>query len=193
MSNLTWRRTAKRKQPIRSVRPGQLTRSNQSSRVHQEAMACFSANQIHQMENPQDRMVRIGESTRSDGQNQRIHKIGWSESYRPIISLEQLFHRYIMVTFFGESTRSDGQNRRIYKIGWSESYRPIIWHGLLFNRYKWSQSLKASTRSDGQNHIGQSNHSDSYWTVISRSQSSENLQDRMFRIVSANHITEAVI
>ena len=38
---------------------GQLKRSNQSSRVHPEAMARFSINQIHQMENPQDRMVRI--------------------------------------------------------------------------------------------------------------------------------------
>ena len=41
----------------------------------------------------------------------RIYKIGWSESYRPIISIRQLLNRYIMVTVFGESTRLDVQNR----------------------------------------------------------------------------------
>ena len=95
--------------PIRSIRPGQLTRSNQSSRVHPRSHDALLSQS--ESKNPQDRMVKIEESTRSDGQNRRIYKIGWSESYRPIISLEQLFHRYIMVTFFQESTRSDGQNR----------------------------------------------------------------------------------
>ena len=111
MSNLAWRRTAKRKQPIRSVRPGQLTLSNQSSRVHQEAMARFSANQIHQMENPQDRMVRIGESTRSDGQN-RIGQSYHLNSYFTVISWshssENPQDRMVRIE---ESTRSDGQNR----------------------------------------------------------------------------------
>ena len=50
-----------------------------------------------------------------------------------------------------------------------------------------------STRSDVQNRIGQSDHLDSYLTVVSRSHSSDNLQDWMVRIVSANHITWTVI
>ena len=87
-------RTAQAQQPIRSVRQEQLKRSNQSSRVHQEAKARFSANQIHRTD-----ILR------------RIYKIGWSESYGQIRSLGQLFNRSIKVTFFGESTRSDGQNR----------------------------------------------------------------------------------
>ena len=122
MSNLALRRTAKRKQPIISVRPGQLTRSNQSSRVYQEAMARFSINQnrrFHKIrwsesEIPQDQMVRIGDSRRSDGHNhilRRIDKIGWSESYRPIRSFRQLLNCYIKDRLFGESTRSDCQNR----------------------------------------------------------------------------------
>ena len=86
-------RTAQAKQPIRSVRQGQLKQSNQSSRVHQEDKARFSANQIHRTD-----ILR------------KIYKIGWSESYRPIRSLGQLFNRYITVTFFRESTRSDDQN-----------------------------------------------------------------------------------
>ena len=46
---------------------------------------------------PEDQMVRIGDSRRSDGQNhilQRIDKIGWSESYRPIRTFGRLFNRY---------------------------------------------------------------------------------------------------
>ena len=50
-----------------------------------------------------------------------------------------------------------------------------------------------STRWDGQNHIGQSYHLNSYFTVISWSHSSKNLQDRMVRIVSANQIILRVI
>ena len=80
---------ANKKRPQRTAK-----RSNQSIRVHQEAKTHFSANQIYRTDILQ-----------------RINKIGWSESYRPIKSLGQLFNRYITVTFFGESTRSDGQNR----------------------------------------------------------------------------------
>ena len=85
-------------------------------------MARLSANHIHRTD-----ILR------------RIYKIGWSESYQPIISLIQLLNLYIMVILW-----------RIYKIRWSESYRPIISLGHLFNRYKRSQSSEASSRSDGQ-------------------------------------------
>ena len=47
--------------------------------------------------------------------------------------------------------------------------------------------------SDGQNHIGQSDHLNGYFAVISRSHSSENLQDQMVIIVSANQIILTVI
>ena len=107
MSDLAWRRTAQAHQPIRSVHEGQHKRSNQSSRIQQEAKARFSANPIHRTD-----ILR------------RIYKIGWSESDPPIRSLGQLLNRYIMATFFGESTRSDGQNH----IGQSDhlnSYLPV--------------------------------------------------------------------
>ena len=105
---------------------GQLSPSSQSEASAQES-SHEATHQVAFTKRPwrASQLIRIGESTRSDGQNWRIHKIRWSELYRPIISFEQLFHRYIMATFFGEPTRSDGQNRRIHKIGWSESYRPI--------------------------------------------------------------------
>ena len=154
MSELAWRRTAQAHQPIGSVRNGQLKKSYQSSRVHQEAKARFSAKQIHRTD-----ILR------------RIYKIGWSESYRPIRSLGQILSRYIMVTFFGG----------ILKIGWSESYRPIRSLGQLLNRYIMVTFFGESTRSDGQNRNGQSYHLDGYLTVIDGHSLRRHPQDRTVR------------
>ena len=115
-------RSQSSEQHTKSVRQAQLKRSNQSSRVHQEAKARFSTNQIHQIDILQ-----------------KIYRIRWSESYRIIRSLGHLLNRYIMDILW-----------RIYKIGWSESYRPIISLRRLFNRYKRSQSSETSSRLDGQ-------------------------------------------
>ena len=120
-------RTAQAKQPIRSVRQGQVKLSSQSEAFAKDSSS-EATNQVAFTKKRQggrlviqDRMVRIVSA------NQitwtvieplyhghilwRIYKIGWSELYWPIRSLGRLLYCYIMVIFFGEYSRSDGQNR----------------------------------------------------------------------------------
>ena len=173
MSDLAWRRTAQTHQTIRSVGHKRIDQSEASG-------TSASTNQKRPQGTGQ---AFLSQSDSSDGhysenlQDLMVRIVLANQITYTVIEL--LYHVHIL--------------RRIYKIRWSESYRPIRSFGQLLNRYIMVTFFGESTRSDGKNCIGQSYPLDSYLTVISLLHSSENLQDRMVRIVLANHITWTVI
>ena len=77
----------------------------------------------HSLENLQDRMVRIVSANQITWTViqpfyhvhilRRIYKIGWSELYRPIISLGRLFNRYKRSQSSEASSWSDGQTLKL--------------------------------------------------------------------------------
>ena len=132
------------------------------------------------------------ESTRSDGQNQRIHKIGWSESKNPqdrmvrIVSANHITWTVISPLYHGHILR------RIYKIGWSELYRPIRSLGQLLNRYIMVTFFGESSSLDGHNCIGQSDHLDGYSTVINSHSHRRHPQVQMVRPWSLSRLRAKV-
>ena len=80
--------------------------------------------------NSQDQMVRIGDTTRSDGQNRRFQKIRWSESHPSenrqdrmgrIVSANQIIWTVIEQLYHGHILR------RIDKIGWSDPEAKVVY------------------------------------------------------------------
>ena len=102
MSDLAWRRTAQAHRPIRSVgRTSASTNQKRRAQAHRPIRSVLKGqhkctSQSHSSENLQNRMVRIvwaNQITLTVIQLfyhghilWRIYKIGWSESYRPIIT-----------------------------------------------------------------------------------------------------------